>query len=115
MRPVSRWLLCARALLSLLKRASSTAFQLRHIRFVRRRWRSAFRGSSSIRIGASSIMATLSRRGGFLPGGGFFSLLLGGCFGPPRGGGRGALFWSPPPRGAGAPPTGVCPPPPPRR
>src|SRR6476620_11836775 len=68
MPPAPRWFLCARVRLSLLKRASSTAFQLPHIRFAQRRWRSVFRKSSSIRVGASLIMATSSRRADFCHG-----------------------------------------------
>jgi hypothetical protein len=43
-----RWFLCARVRLSLPKRASSPAFQLPHIRFAQRLWRSVFRKSSSM-------------------------------------------------------------------
>ena len=68
MPPAPRWFPCARVRLSLPKRASSTAFQLPHIRFAQRRWRSVFRKSSSIRIGASLIMATSSRRADFWHG-----------------------------------------------
>src|SRR5258707_15663522 len=101
MPPVPRWFLCARVRLSLPKRASSTAFQLPHIRFAQRRWRSVFRESSSIRVGASLIMATSSRRAGFFFGAVFDFFFLSGFFGPPFGGRRGGLLFFAPPAGGG--------------
>src|SRR5258706_16262449 len=101
MPPVPRWFLCARVRLSLPKQASSTAFQLPHIRFAQRRWRSVFRKSSSIRIGASLIMATSSRRAGFFFGSVLCCFFLAGFLSPPWGRGRRDLFFSSPPPGRG--------------
>src|SRR6266478_5787226 len=89
---------CNRVRLSLPKRASSTAFQLPHIRFAQRRWRSVFRKSSSIRIGASLIMATSSRRADFCHGSILACFSLTGFSALPCGRRRRALFFPAQPR-----------------
>src|SRR6476619_1080829 len=74
MPPAPRWFLCARVRLSSPKRASSTAFQLLHIRFARQRWRSVFR----------KIVVDTSRRiidhGDIITAGGFLSWVDLGLF-----------------------------------
>src|SRR5258707_10920898 len=102
MLPVPHWSPCARARLSLPKRGSSMGGRLPHIRFAQRRWRSGFRKSSSIRIGASLIMATSSRRAGFLDGATVAFFSFAGFFVPALGGGRRGFFFSIQPRGGGA-------------